>query len=263
MPKFAANISMMYQEHPFLERMQAAAQDGFRAIECQFPYEHSIESLKAALDASGLEMILLNTPPGNFAAGDRGTAVDPKRKQEFRDGLDKSIAYAQALRAKKIHVMAGIAPNDADAARVRDVYVQNIAWAAEQLKRADLIGLIEPINTRDIPGYYLNHQSKAHAVVNAIGSAHLKVQMDLYHLQIVEGDVASKIAHFLPTGNVGHVQIAGVPSRNEPDVGELNYPFLFAQLDALGYHDWIGAEYKPKARTSDGLAWVQPYLRRS
>ncbi len=250
---------MMYGEFPFVERIAAAAADGFHGVECQFPYEVAPKVLARALRDANVQMVLINTPPGDMSQGDRGLAVDPARKPAFRSALLQSIEYAVALDVPHIHVMAGVVPAHAEAARVRDTFVQNLAWAAEQLKGANKCGLLEPINTRDIPGYFLNHQSKAHAIVQAIGSPHLGVQMDLYHLQIVEGDLVTKLQHFLPTGRVKHIQFAGVPARAEPDAGELNFTYLFEQIEALGYAGWLGAEYRPAAQTRDGLGWFAPY----
>jgi 2-dehydrotetronate isomerase len=262
MPKFAANVSTMYHEVPFSERIALAARDGFAAVECQFPYEVSVTELAKRLADANLTLELLNTPPGDFAAGDRGLALDPTRREAFRAAVRKAITYAQASQCPRIHVMAGIPAAQFDAAKVRDTYIQNLAWAAAEIGAAGATALIEPINTRDIPGYYLNHQAKAHAIVRAIGSPHLKVQMDLYHLQIVEGDVAMHIKEFLPNGQVGHIQFAGVPARAEPDGGEINYPYLFELIDSLGYDGWIGCEYFPARNkeiggTSAGLAWLR------
>jgi 2-dehydrotetronate isomerase len=262
MPKFAANISTMYHEAPFGERIELAARDGFQAVECQFPYELSPEDFAKKLEDANVSLELLNTPPGDFAAGDRGLAIDPRRREEFRAAVRKAITYAQATLCPRIHVMAGIPAAQFDAGRQRDTYIQNLAWAAAEIGAIGATAMIEPINTRDIPGYYLNHQAKAHAIVRAIGSPHLKVQMDLYHLQIMEGDVAMHLKEFLPSGQVGHIQIAGVPQRTEPDLGELNYPYLFELIDSLGYQGWIGCEYFPTRNkeiggTSVGLAWLR------
>ncbi len=264
MPKFAANISTMYHEAPFAERIRLAARDGFRALESQFPYEITPQVLAETLAQAGVSLLLLNTPPGDFAAGDRGLGVDSNRREEFRAAVRKAITYAQAARCPNIHVMAGIPAAQFDAARARDTYIQNLAWAAAQCGAAGITALIEPINTRDIPGYYLNHQAKAHAIVRAIGSPHLKVQMDLYHLQIMEGDIAMHLKEFLPNGQVGHIQIAGVPTRAEPDLGEINYPYLFELIESLGYQGWIGCEYFPARNkepggTTAGLEWLKPY----
>jgi hydroxypyruvate isomerase len=258
MPRFAANLSMMYTEVPFLERFGACAADGFRAVEFLFPYEHPAQVIRDELDRHGLQQVLFNAPPGSFEAGERGIAGLPGRRDEFQQGIAQAIEYAKVLGCPRVHVMAGLLKRESEFTAQRELYVDNLAWAARKLGDAGLTMLIEPINTRDIPGYLLNTQADAHAIVERIGASNLKVQMDLYHCQIVEGDVAMKIRKHL--SGVGHIQIAGVPQRHEPDIGELNYPYLFELLDELGYDGWIGCEYRPKGRTSDGLGWLRPYL---
>jgi hydroxypyruvate isomerase len=259
MPRFAANLSMMYTEHGFLDRFAAAAADGFDAVEYLFPYAHGRSELAGLLADHGLAQVLFNAPPGDWDAGERGMACLPDREAQFRAGVDLALEFAQALECPRVHVMAGIAPPGNDRAALRATYVANLAWAARQAASAGVDVLIEPINTRDIPGFFLNRQDEAHAVVQEVGAPNLKVQMDLYHCQVVEGDLAMKIRQYLPTGRVGHFQIAGVPERHEPDLGELNHPYLFALIDSLGYAGHIGAEYRPRAGTSAGLAWFQPY----
>jgi 2-dehydrotetronate isomerase len=258
MPKFAANLSMLYTEHAFLDRFAAAAADGFKAVEYLFPYEHPAAEIAARLKAHGLQQVLFNAPPGDWAAGERGTACLPGREAEFRDGVQRAIDYARALDCPRIHLMAGLAPESgsgADRALLRKTYLANLAWAAAQAR--DIAFLMEPINTRDIPRFFLNRQDDAHAIVVEVGAPNLKVQMDLYHCQIVEGDLAKKIEQYLPTGRVGHLQIAGVPERQEPDIGEINHPYLFALIDRLGWEGWIGCEYRPRAGTSAGLGWMK------
>jgi hydroxypyruvate isomerase len=263
MPRFAANLSLMYTEHAFLDRFAAAARDGFRAVEYLFPYAFEARELRTRLDEHGLQQVLFNAPPGDFDNGERGIACLPGREDEFRRGFtEQALPYAQALGCPRLHVMAGLTPEGADRARLRDTYLANLAWAAQQAAPHGIDVLIEPINTRDIPRFFLNRQDDAHAVVQAVGAPNLKVQMDLYHCQIVEGDVAMKIRQYLPTGRVGHLQIAGVPERHEPDIGELHHPYLFALLDELGYAGHVGCEYRPKAGTSAGLGWFQPYKAR-
>jgi len=254
MPRFAANLSLMYTELPFLQRFDAAAADGFRAVEFLFPYEFAAAEVAAALRASGLRQVLFNAPPGDLAAGDRGTCGVPGHEAEFRAGVEQAIGYAAALECPRLHLMAGVAGDDAQRARHRATHVANLRWAARRLAREGITALIEPINTRDVPGYLLNTQADAHAIVAEVGEPNLRVQMDLYHCQIVEGDVATKIRHYL--GGVGHMQVAGVPERHEPDIGELNYPYLFALIDELGYDGWIGCEYRPRGATRDGLGWM-------
>ncbi|TDP72809.1 2-oxo-tetronate isomerase [Roseateles toxinivorans] len=260
MPRFAANLTMMYTEHGFLDRFAAAAADGFRAVEYLFPYAFGKAELTQRLADNGLRQVLFNAPPGDFEAGERGIACLPGREDEFRRGfLELALPYAEALACPRIHLMAGLVPAGVDRAALRATYLENLAWAARQAASAGREVLIEPINTRDIPGFFLNRQDEAHAIVAEVGAPNLKVQMDLYHCQIVEGDLAMKLRRYLPGGNVGHIQIAGVPERHEPDLGEINHPYLFALLDELGYQGHIGCEYRPRAGTSEGLAWFAPY----
>jgi hydroxypyruvate isomerase len=258
MPRLAANLSMMYTELPFLERFGAAAKDGFRAVEFLFPYAFEASAIAAELDSHGLQQVLFNTWPGDFDAGERGLAAIPGREADFLAGVDRAIGYATVLRCPRLHAMAGLMPAQADRARWRATYVANLREAARRCADAGLDLLMEPINPRDIPGYFINTQADAHAVRAEIGAPNLKVQMDLYHCQIVEGDLAMKIRQYLP--GVGHFQIAGVPQRHEPDLGEVNYPYLLALIDELGFDGWIGCEYRPRAGTSEGLGWAKPWL---
>ncbi|MGQ0730513.1 2-oxo-tetronate isomerase [Acidovorax sp.] len=265
MPRFAANLSMLYNDVDFLDRFAAAARDGFQAVEYLFPYAYSAQELAARLQANGLQQVLFNAPPGHWDAGERGLACLPGREAEFREGITKAIDYAKALQCPRIHVMAGLVPQGGDAATVRATYIANVRHAAEQAAPHGIQILLEPINGRDMPGFFLSRQDQAHALIAEIGAANVKVQMDLYHCQIVEGDLAMKVRQYLPTGNVGHFQIAGVPERHEPDVGEINYTYLFQLLDSLGYDGWIGCEYRPARgaaahATSDGLGWLKPWL---
>jgi hydroxypyruvate isomerase len=266
MSRFAANLSLLYNEYPFLERFSAAAQDGFKAVEYLFPYAFDAKELRQRLADNGLQQVLFNAPPGDWDGNERGLACLTGREREFQEGFLKALDYAQALSCPRIHVMAGIGPNGADRANVECTYLNNIAWAAAQAQSAACDVLIEPINTRDMPGYFLNYQEQAHRMVTTIGAANLKVQMDLYHCQVMEGDLASKIRHYLPTGRVGHLQIAGVPMRNEPDLGEVNYAYLFEVFGevsaACGWQGWIGCEYRPARGTApnatrDGLGWLR------
>ena len=265
MPRFAANLSMLYNDVDFLDRFAAAASDGFKAVEYLFPYAYPAEELAARLQANCLQQVLFNAPPGNWDAGERGLACLPGREVEFREGIAKAVEYAKVLQCPRIHVMAGLVPQGADAAIVRATYIANVHYAAEQAAPHGIEILLEPINGRDMPGFFLSRQDQAHALIAEIGATNVKVQMDLYHCQIVEGDLAMKVRQYLPTGNVGHFQIAGVPERHEPDVGEINYTYLFKLLDSLGYHGWIGCEYRPARgaaahATSDGLGWLKPWL---
>jgi 2-dehydrotetronate isomerase len=267
MPRFAANLSMLYPELDFLDRFEAAARDGFKGVEFLFPYACEARELAARLKANGLEQVLFNGPPGDWEAGERGIACLPGREAEFRDGIAKALSYAQALACPRVHVMAGLVPEGSTRAALRATYIANVRWAAGEAAKQGVDVLIEPINTRDIPGFFLNRQDQAHELVAEIGAANVKVQMDLYHCQIVEGDVAMKIRRYLPTGRVGHFQIAGVPERHEPDVGEMNYPYLFDVIDKVaaecGWTGWIGCEYRPRlgaqpGGTSAGLGWLAP-----
>ncbi len=267
MPRFAANLSMLYNEHAFLDRFAAAAADGFAAVEYLFPYAFEAQALAGRLADHGLQQVLFNAPPGDFDAGERGIACLPGREAEFRRGFEQALAYADALACPRLHVMAGLEPAGVERARLQATYEANLAWAAAQAATAGRCVLIEPINTRDIPGFFLNRQDEAHRTVQAVGAPNLQVQMDLYHCQIVEGDVAMKLRHYLPSGRVGHLQIAGVPQRHEPDLGELHHPYLFQVIDevsaACGWDGWVGCEYRPArgavaGGTSAGLGWLKP-----
>jgi hydroxypyruvate isomerase len=256
MPRFAANATMMYGEYPFLDRFAAAARDGFRAIECQYPYDHPAAEIKARLDAHGLTLELINVPPGN--KGERGLAVHPGREDEFRQSVGKALDYARILGCPRVHVLAGAVAPEADRARCRATYVENLRWAASEARAAGVTALVEPISQRTIPNYFLNRQDDGHAICREVDSPALKVQMDLFHCRVVEGDVAATIREYV--GNVAHIQVAGVPDRHEPDEGELDYAPLFKLIDELGYAGWIGCEYRPRAGTSEGLGWVRPWL---
>jgi 2-dehydrotetronate isomerase len=257
MPRFAANLSMMYNEHAFLDRFAAAAKDGFEGVEFLFPYAFPAAEIRARLDAHGLTQALFNLPPGNWDAGERGLASLPGREDEFRHSLENALSYAQVLGNDRVHAMAGLIRPGQDRRRHRDTYLQNLALAAREAAGLGITIVIEPINTRDIPGFFLNRQDEAHAICAEVGALNLKVQMDFYHCQIVEGDLAMKLRQYI--AGVGHIQVAGVPERHEPDVGEINYPYLFALMDELGYAGWVGCEYRPKAGTSEGLGWFAPW----
>ncbi|MFC4612710.1 2-oxo-tetronate isomerase [Streptomyces maoxianensis] len=262
MPRFAANLSMMYTEHDFLDRFAAAAADGFQAVEYLFPYAYDATELRRRLDDHGLKQVLFNAPPGDWESAERGIAALPGREAEFRSGIDRALEYATALGCPRVHVMAGLVQPDAkpaEPAEHRDTYLANLARAAEQAAAAGVDILVEPINGRDMPGYFLNRQADAHAVVQDVGASNLKVQLDLYHCQIVEGDLTATLRRDLPTGRVGHLQIASVPDRHEPDRGELDVSHLFGVVDELGYDGWMGCEYRPRAGTSEGLGWLNDY----
>jgi len=260
MPRFAANLSMLYPEHGFLERFAAAAADGFEAVEYLFPYEYSPQELKQRLTDNGLVQALFNAPPGDWAAGERGIVTLPGREGEFREGFDRALEYAAVLGNQKIHVMAGLLPSENERARHHAVYLENLAYATTQARQAGVTVLLEPINTRDMPGFFLNRQDQAQAICKEVGASNLKVQFDCYHCQIVEGDLATKLHRDFD--GIGHIQIAGVPDRHEPDLGELNYAYLFELIDELGYDGWIGCEYRPKGDTSTGLQWLRDWKSR-
>ncbi|MFF1398948.1 2-oxo-tetronate isomerase [Streptomyces sp. NPDC058287] len=259
MPRFAANLSTLYPEHDFPDRFAAAAADGFEAVEYLFPYAYEATELRRRLDAHGLRQVLFNAPPGDWDAGERGIAALPGREAEVRDGVERALEYAAALDCPRVHMMAGLVPHSADPAPYRATYLSNLAYAAEQAAAAGVDILIEPINGRDMPGYFLSRQADAHAVVQEVGAPNLKVQLDLYHCQIVEGDLTATLRRDLPTGRVAHLQIAGVPDRHEPDAGELNLRHLMSVVDELGFDGWIGCEYFPKAGTSEGLGWLNKF----
>ncbi|GGC94605.1 2-oxo-tetronate isomerase [Undibacterium terreum] len=258
MPKFAANLTMQFNEVPFMQRFQEAAKAGYAAVEFLFPYEFAAQDIAAELQGSGLKNVLFNVSPGNWAGGERGIACHPGRQQEFRDSVQQALEYARVLGTPCVHVMAGILPAGAAPQQCHDVYIENLRHACAEAAKYGIRCLIEPINTRDMPGYFLNLQAQAHAVREEVGAANLQVQMDFYHVQIMEGDIAVKLRRYLP--HVGHIQIAGVPDRHEPDSGEVNYPYLFKLLDELGYEGWIGCEYRPVNGTVQGLGWMKAAL---
>ncbi|KAG0194661.1 hypothetical protein DFQ28_007807 [Apophysomyces sp. BC1034] len=257
MPRFAANLSMMYQEHDFLDRFAAAAHDGFTGVEFLFPYDFAAADIVARLKDHGLTQALFNAPPGQWASGERGIASLPGREEEFRRGIRLALAYAHELGNDKIHVMAGLIGAGDDHAKYRAVYLENLAFAAHEAALHGVTIVIEPINTRDMPGYFLSRQRDAHQICTEVGASNLKVQFDLYHCQIVEGDLAMKLRQLI--GSVGHIQIAGVPDRREPDDGEVNYRYLLRLIDSLGYDGWIGCEYRPRGGTSEGLGWLHEW----
>jgi hydroxypyruvate isomerase len=258
MPKFAANLTMMYNEVDFLDRFSAAAKDGFKGVEFLFPYSYLVGDIRSRLEQFNLTQVLFNCPPGDWAAGERGIACLPGREEEFRRGMERALGYAHVLGNKLLHVMAGLLQSPYEPAQQREVYLNNLAYAAQQAALHGITIVIEPINPRDMPGYFLNRQDDAHAICHEVGAPNLKVLLDLYHCQIVEGDLAMKIRRDLH--GIGHMQIAGVPERNEPDLGEVNYPYLFGLMDELGYDGWVGCEYRPKGVTSEGLIWINSWL---
>lgn len=255
MPRFAANLTMLFNEVPFLDRFEKAAAAGFTGVEYLFPYDFPVEELVAKLKANNLKQVLHNLPAGNWGAGERGIAILPERVDEFRAGVDKAISYATALGCPQVNILAGIAPAGADRELLHNTFVNNLKFAAPKIKEAGLKLLIEPINTRDIPGFFLNYTKQAKAIIEEVGSDNLFIQYDIYHMQIMEGDLARTIEANL--SQIAHIQLADNPGRNEPGTGEINYPFLFRHLDAIGYDGWVGCEYKPKGETAAGLGWLK------
>tara|TARA_R110002096_G_scaffold17764_16_gene61330 strand:+ start:334 stop:1110 length:777 start_codon:yes stop_codon:yes gene_type:complete len=253
MPKLAANLSMMFTEWDFLDRFQAAADQGFKGVEFLFPYDFAPEVIAKAREKAGVEQVLFNLPPGDWAANERGLAALPGREADFLAALTRAIEYADALQCPRLHAMAGLIPEGGDEAAMADVYQNNLAKAAEAAAKHGLDILIEPINPRDIPGYFLNYVEDAAAVIASVGAANLKLQFDIYHRQIVSGDVMMGLAGHMPL--IGHVQIASVPDRNEPTTGELSDARVLNYLDELGFTGWVGCEYRPKAGTVEGLDW--------
>ncbi|MFQ5994554.1 MAG: hydroxypyruvate isomerase [Acidiferrobacterales bacterium] len=261
MPNFAANLTMLFNEVDFLDRFEAAAKVGFKGVEYLFPYSYDKEQLAERLQQHGLTQVLHNLPPGNWDAGERGIGCHPDRVSEFHDGVDKAIEYASALGCKQLNCLAGIAPTGVPDEKLRETFIENLKFAAARLQDAGITLLIEPINTMDIPGFYLNYSDQALAIIEEVGSENLRLQYDIYHMQIMEGDLARTIENNLNL--IQHMQLADNPGRHEPGTGEINYPFLFGFLDRIGYQNWIGCEYKPQAGTEDGLSWVYPYLQTS
>jgi len=258
MPKFNANLSMMFNEVGFLERFGAAAKAGFRGVEFLFPYDFPAAQIREQLDKHNLQMVLFNMPPGNFAAGDRGLACDPAKVGEFQDNIGQTLDYAKALGATQIHCMAGLKPRGVGEDKLRETYIANLQFAGKELAKQNLKLLIEGINTRDIPGFYLNYSRQAFDIMHYANVPNLLFQYDIYHMQIMEGDLATTVEKNL--AKIGHMQLADTPGRHEPGTGEINYPFLFQFFDKIGYKGWIGCEYRPAAKTEDGLGWLKPYL---
>lgn len=255
MPRFAANLTMLFTEHPFLERFEAAHKAGFKAVEFLFPYAWPAADIKALLDQHQLQLVLHNLPAGDWDAGERGIACHPQRVQEFREGVARAIDYATQLGVKQLNCLIGKVPEDASPQQVDQTVVENLRFAADELKKHGIRLLIEPINTFDIPGFYLHGTAQALALIDEVGSDNLFVQYDIYHMQRMEGEIAATLSRQL--SKIAHVQLADNPGRNEPGTGELNYRFLFKHLDAIGYSGWVGCEYKPAARTEEGLGWIQ------
>ena len=257
MPRFAANLSMMFQEHEFLDRFRAARNAGFAGVEFLFPYDFAADDIVRQLRQADLAQVLFNLPPGEWTKGERGLAALPGREEEFRTSVETALEYAQALDCPTLHCMAAMVPAGVDREQCERTYTANLRIAARACAEAGRTLVIEPINTRDMPGYFLTHQGQGRAIIEAVGEPNLKLQLDLYHCQIMEGDLARHIRELADI--TGHVQIAGVPDRHEPDLGEVNYRYLYDVLDESGYQGWIGCEYRPRGRTTDGLGWFAHY----
>lgn len=257
MPRFAANLSMLFTELPFLERFEAASKAGFDAVEYLFPYDYPVEEIKQRLDAHNLDQVLFNAPPGDWAAGERGLACLPGREEEFARGIEQAIAYARVLGNRLIHVMAGVVTEEVTLEAATACYINNLRYAARQAAKGGLRVMIEPINNRDMPGYLVNYPDQGRALIDAIGEGNVGLQLDLYHCQMMQGRVTETIMELFDV--IEHVQLAGVPGRHEPDVGEMNYPYILGQLDSLGYSGALGCEYNPQGETLDGLKWMAAY----
>ncbi len=259
MPRFCANLTLLYNEHDFLDRFEATAKSGFRGVEYLFPYAYPKEQLAERLDKHRLTQVLHNLPAGDWAKGERGIARLPGRGGEFQEGVGRAIDYAKALACTQVNCLAGIVPKDAAPEKLRETFVANLRFAADRLKAAGIKLLIEPCNTRDIPGFYLSRTHQALEIIGEVGSDNVFLQYDIYHMQTMEGDLAPTIERQFK--HIAHMQLADTPGRHEPGTGEINYPFLFGFIDRLGYDGWIGCEYRPKTTTIEGLGWVNPYLQ--
>ncbi|GAB3453498.1 hydroxypyruvate isomerase [Massilia terrae] len=255
MPRFAANLTMLFNELPFLERFEAARAAGFRGVEYLFPYSFEKEALAERLDRNGLTQVLHNLPAGDWDKGERGIGCHPGREGEFQDGVGRAIEYAMALGCRQLNCLVGITPADADPEAVRRTVVDNLRFAAGALKQAGIRLLVEPINTFDIPGFYLSRTAQALDLIEVVGSDNLYLQYDIYHAQRMEGEIGNTLARNLQ--RIAHIQLADNPGRHEPGTGELNYPWLFRHIDQLGYDGWIGCEYKPAGTTQAGLGWIE------
>jgi hydroxypyruvate isomerase len=257
MPRFAANLSMMFNEVPFLDRFALAAKAGFKGVEFLFPYDHPAAEIAQRLKDNGLQQVLFNAPAGDFGKGERGMAAIPGKQAAFRDSIKLALEYATTLACPRLHIMAGLKPEGVAHDTLTAVYGANLAYAAEECAKAGVKPIIEPINHRDIPGFFLNTTDQAAAIIAAIGPEKLGLQFDLYHCQITEGDVVKRVEKHLPL--IAHMQVADTPGRHEPGTGEVNWPFVFKTIDALGFRGWIGCEYRPAGETLAGLSWFAPY----
>lgn len=258
MPKFAANLSTLFNDLPFLARFDAAATAGFKAVECLFPYDYSANQLAEKLQQNGLQQVLFNTAPGNVNAGEWGLAAVPGREQEARADIDRALEYAITLKCPNVHVMAGVVPPDEDITRYRETFIDNIRYAADAFAAQGIQVLIEALSPQVKPNYLFSSQHQAVELVTLIDRSNVFIQLDFFHAQLVDGNISNLLTSL--AGCYAHIQSASVPDRNEPDDGELNYPWLFALLDHVGYQGWVGCEYKPRGETTAGLGWVKPYL---
>ena len=257
MPRFAANLSMLFTEAPFLDRFELAAQAGFKAVEFLFPYAWPAQEIRSRLEAHGLTLVLHNLPAGDWGAGERGIACHPDRVEEFRQGVAQAIEYATALGVKQLNCLIGKTPQDVEDQLLHQTVLTNLRYAAAELKKAGLQLLIEPLNTFDVPDFYVHRTRQAIGLLLQVGADNAFVQYDIYHAQRMEGELAATLNTFLPL--IGHVQLADNPGRHEPGTGEINYPFLLAWLDRIGYEGWVGCEYKPETSTQAGLGWLRPF----
>ncbi|WP_068088063.1 hydroxypyruvate isomerase [Polycladidibacter stylochi] len=253
MPRFTANLSMLFKEVDFMQRFEAAANAGFKAVEYLFPYDFPMEDIKKELDSNGLQQVLFNLPAGDFASGERGIACLPDRVEEFRVGVDKAIEYAKTLGCKQVNCLSGLVPETVSQETAEKVLVENLRFAADKLEGEGILLLLEACNTQDMPGFCVNNSAQVLKIIEATGSKNIRFQFDIYHMQIMEGNVARTISDNLDS--IAHIQIADNPGRHEPGTGELNYDFLFRFLDDIGYKGWVGAEYNPANSTTDGLSW--------
>ncbi len=255
MPRFAANLSMLFTEVPFLDRFDLAAKAGFKAVEFMFPYDFKASEIRSRLDSNGLTLVLHNLPAGDWDAGERGIACQPEKVEQFRAGVAKAIEYAGALGVKQVNCLAGKAPEGVAAEKLRSTFIDNLRFAAKELHGAGINLLIEPVNTFDIPGFYLNRPEQAVAILQELNAPNAFLQYDIYHTQRMQGELANTLKKHLPL--IRHVQIADNPGRNEPGTGEINYAYLFELLDSVGYTGWVGCEYKPATTTEAGLGWLK------
>lgn len=258
MAKFAANLTMLFTELPFMERFDAAKNAGFKAVEFLFPYDYEPSDIANKLISLDLEQALFNMPPGNWDAGERGIAALPGREIEFKTSVDTALLYAEALNCKKVHAMSGVTDNTYSYEQHVETFISNIRYAADKFAEKGITLLIEPLNTRAAPGYFIAHQRKAVELINKVDRPNVKLQFDVFHAQIMDGDITEMIRDL--AADIGHIQIASIPDRHEPDEGELNYTHVYKILDEVNYMGWVGCEYNPRGETLDGLDWLKPYL---